>query len=360
MVSTVIEHIVDALFVVFIFSPLVVCYWNSTWNLIGLYLLPSNKIASGWISVAISIVLMVASFFTQDVLNKYVKKEKYVSFYLVSRLFTYVMSFSQVSNWRGIWELLNLYIGITIPGSLTILGIGTVGLIALRSYRNVLTPPGAWVLDVDTDNHFTIIHLFGTKKGSVLYVIDVLFGVVVVSTLVVLVWRGQWMVLQLSISPNNDLWRGIIVFSVGNVLVVTLIVTQFPARKLAGHLHTTHPLLQIVFEDACVLLVCFSAVCYWHGLWALLDVMVIGYDPNLTQWLLHALGFGGLMLLRVCRSLQFMGYNFDGEYPEGIGLVQTPSYCNTILASLCRREALSQAIHKTATTETTFSLPDSE
>ncbi|XP_046548244.1 uncharacterized protein LOC124258223 [Haliotis rubra] len=256
------EHIVDSVFMLFIFSPLVVCYWNSTWNLAELYLLPSNKIASaltslaisiilmvasyftqdflneetqhdyldctlqlyqnkiasGWISVAISIVLMVASFFTQDVLNKYVKKEKYVSFYLVSRLFTYVMSFSQVSNWRGIWELLNLYIGMTMPGSLTTLAIGTVGLVALRSYRNVLTPPGAWVLDVETNNYFTI-HLFGTKKGSVLYVIHVLFGVAVVSTLVVLVWWGQWMVLQLSISPNNDLWRGIIVFSV--VLCVT-------------------------------------------------------------------------------------------------------------------------------------------
>ncbi|XP_071094617.1 uncharacterized protein [Haliotis cracherodii] len=261
------------------------------------------------------------------------------------------MSFAFVINWRGIWGLLDAYIGITMPGSLITLAIGTVGLIVLRSYRNVLTPPGAWDLDIDTDNHFTIMHPFRSKKGSVLYVLDFLFGVVVVSTLVVLVWRGQWRVLQLTVTPNNDLWRGIIVFSGGNVLVIILIVTQFPARKLAGHLHATHPFLQIVFEDACVVLVCFSSVCYWLGLWTLLDLMTTGYDPNLTQWLIHALGFGGLMMLRVCRSLQFMGYSYDGEFPEGIGLVQTPSYCGEIL---CKREALSEAIPLTASTKTLY------
>lgn len=39
-----------------------------------------------------------------------------------------------------------------------------------------------------------------------LYILDCLFSVLIVGTLVVFVWRGAWILLDIFIFPDNEIW----------------------------------------------------------------------------------------------------------------------------------------------------------
>ncbi|XP_046575342.1 uncharacterized protein LOC124283347 [Haliotis rubra] len=325
------ERAIDIALVLFLFSPLVICYWSSTWTILDLYLFPSNQITSGWVSVCVSISIMGMTFLVQSRLNGYIRPEQPVRYVIVTRIYTYVTAFAFVNNWRGLWMLMDTYSGVTLTGACWNLFGGVTGLVLLRAYRNVLAPPGAWSLDVNTETHFTVLTLFRSKRGGIFNVIDVVFCVTVVSTFVLLVWRGKWLLLQLSLALvlSNNLWQAVITTAAAHVLQLVLYITQFPARKLSAYLHTERPILQVVFDNVWVFITCYSSVMYWQGMWTLARLLLEGSPPDLTQWLIHIIAFGGLMVLRLSTTLQFPGYFIDGEFPQG--LVLTPPYVSTFL-----------------------------
>ncbi|XP_046333314.2 uncharacterized protein LOC124116128 [Haliotis rufescens] len=331
MATSITERATDIVLVLFLFSPLVICYWSSTWAILDTYLFPSNQTTSGSVSVTVSIIIMGMTFVMQSRLNGCIKPGHPVKNVIVTRIYSYVTAFAIVNNWRGIWMLLDRYTGVTMIGACWNLIGGVMGLVLMRAYRNTLAPPGAWSLDVNTGTPFTVVTLFRSERGSILHLVDVVFSVTVVSSLVLLTWRGKWQLLQLSLTLalNNDFWQVAVTAGAGNALLLLLCITEFPARKLSAYLNRKRPILQVVFEDVLVFITCYMSVMYWQGMWDLLRLLLKGSDSNLTQWLIHILGFGGLMVLRLSRTLQFSGFFIDGEFPEG--LVLTPAYVSTLL-----------------------------
>ncbi|XP_067686903.1 uncharacterized protein [Haliotis asinina] len=327
------ERAIDIALVLFFFSPLVICYWSSTWTILDLYLFPSNQIVSGWVSVGVSVSIMGMTFLLQSRLNGCIRPEQPVRYVIVTRIYTYVTAFAVVNNWRGLWVLMDTYSGITLPGACWNLVGGVTGLVLLRGYRNILAPPGAWSLDVNTETHFTVLTLFRSKSGGILHVIDVVFCVTVVSTLVLLVWRGKWLLLQLSLALvlSNKLHQAVLTTVAAHVLQLVLCITQFPARKLSAYLHKERPILQVVYDNVCVFIICYTSVMYWQGMWNLARLLLEDSPPDLTQWLIHIIGFGGLMVLRLSTTIQFPGYFIDGEFPQGV--VLTPAYVSTFFTT---------------------------
>ncbi len=169
------------------------------------------------------------------------------------------------------------------------------------------------------------------QKGTVVYLLDVLVGVLVLDTLNVAVWRGLWLLLKLTITPDSLEWRGLIVFTTSHLIMISVIILQYPARKLTTELHSSHPWLQILFEDVFITVAFAGSLMYWLGLWELLTVLFKGHHPHLAQWMLHIVGYGVLTALRVSTSLQFKGYFIDGEFPQGMGIIQTPNYYRTFM-----------------------------
>lgn len=110
--------------------------------------------------------------------------------------------------------------------------IGVTGLIWLHAFRNIMAPPLVIIVD-DPEEYFTfptmfrtlvmllslylsktfwacsLIPLFVGKKDSKqrhLIALDGLFSVTVVGSLVVLVWRGAFLLLDLVMFPEDVEW----------------------------------------------------------------------------------------------------------------------------------------------------------
>lgn len=153
----------DYLFAAFVLAPAVIGYWRGTWNLMDDYLFPQNELYSAAASMAIGYVGNCALIFVQSMLERRFKPQrKRLTFYVVSRAYTYVYGAICVSGFRGAWKLLDLQTPMTTTFVCSSLLLAAIALGFGRTIRNISAVPFVCVTD-KCEGYFEVPTMFKTS-----------------------------------------------------------------------------------------------------------------------------------------------------------------------------------------------------
>ncbi|XP_061729734.1 uncharacterized protein LOC133534580 isoform X2 [Cydia pomonella] len=308
-------ELADALFASIVVAPAVVAYWKATWTLMDLYVLPENSVGSAAVCTAFGFCCDLLFCLTQNHLSRYLCPDRgRLTYYVLSRLYTCLAGVACVGAWRGAWNLLNECTGDSAKTLLSTTAAATLSLAALRSLRNICAAPFAVAVDTPQD-YFDVPTMFRTStRETALYVLDCVFSVAVVGSLVVFVWRGSWALLDMFLFPDDQLrscWTSLLV---GYALVVATFALQAPVRWAAARLHGAARLL---LADVYHLVSFLATVNVWRGVWGLLDIYLFPDSPKISNWCTHIVSLTLLILLNCSNSIIVRGVYIDGEEPAG-------------------------------------------
>ncbi|XP_057335155.1 uncharacterized protein LOC130673960 [Microplitis mediator] len=308
--------ILDAIFSAFVAAPAVVGYWRGTWSLSDTYIYPEDPFWSN----ATSMILGYGGLFffnvIQHFLNDFLHPDKHrLLYYFGSRIYTAIFGFCCVNAWRGGWHVLHLY---TEQNPNTVIATTAVALIALglmKGIRNISAPPFSLSLD-SHPGYFEVPTMFriDNTRDWTLYVLDCAFSVGIVGTLVVFVWRGIWVLLDLHLFPDNREYSSICSLIIGYVIVAVTFCLQPVMRYACSRLQG---LARLLAADAFLLLSFIGTVNVWRGIWSMLDLWFIPEDPELSCWITHVGCFVFLGLLNCSNSILVRGVYIDAEEEEG-------------------------------------------
>ncbi|XP_046962342.1 uncharacterized protein LOC124531845 isoform X1 [Vanessa cardui] len=317
----------DAVFSSFVVAPQVVCVWRGIWGIMDLYphLFPYAQIFVLGIIIHISFAL-VRSYLLSRSRDAWGEGRagRWLRERFVSKVYTYVFILSNIMHWRGGWGLLDMFVAHVVPekdnchrpvliGAVTLLCYLIT--ICFRSSRNILASPYFLVLDGKEATYiFTTRFQSKSSRETALYILDCVFSVTVVGSLVVFVWRGSWALLDIFLYPDDQIksfWTSLVV---GYAIVVVTFATQVPMRWAVGKLQGAPRLL---VADLYHLVSFLATVNVWRAVWGLMDVYFFPDTPKLSNWCSHIISLSLLILLNCSNSILVRGVYIDAEEPAG-------------------------------------------
>uniref|UniRef100_A0A336M7R6 CSON013295 protein n=1 Tax=Culicoides sonorensis TaxID=179676 RepID=A0A336M7R6_CULSO len=217
--------------------------------------------------------------------------------------------------WRGGWQLLDLYTPHVTWHVLATVIVSVLALSLLKSLRNISAAPFVCVNDDQTE-YFDVPTLFrkGGSRDPGLYVLDCLFSVLVIGTLVVFVWRGLWVFLDLELFPNNPIyssWGSVLIgYSVVAVTFALQPVMKWTCDRLDGW-------RRVAAADIFLFFSFIGTINVWRGVWHVLDNYFLTDDKLLGDWITHGVSMILLILLNCSNSVLVRGVYIDAEEPAG-------------------------------------------
>ncbi|RZC35421.1 uncharacterized protein BDFB_008748 [Asbolus verrucosus] len=308
--------ILDVLFSLIIVAPLVVGYWRSVWELMAIYVYPEDVLLSSYISTGIGIVGHLIFMLPQHTFERYLHPDRNrILFYVMSRIYTVCFAFICVNGWRGPWQLLDMYTKNEVLTVLAPTAVGIVALAAMRALRNVSAPPFSVVTD-SVKGYFEVLTMFrvAMSEKTSLYILDCLFSVLVIGTLVVFVWRGAWALIDIFLFPENEVWSAWSSLIVGYTAVAIAFMLQPFMRWLCDRVTGVTRLLA---ADLFLILSLIGTVNVWRGIWNLLNIYLLPDNLELSCWITHWICLIILILLGCSNSLLVRGVYIDAEEPAG-------------------------------------------
>uniref|UniRef100_A0A182T2G2 Uncharacterized protein n=1 Tax=Anopheles maculatus TaxID=74869 RepID=A0A182T2G2_9DIPT len=159
-----VPDIVNNIYAALVIGPLVICHWRGTWNLLDMLLFPEDEVLR-------MITLLVAGlgghlFFMllQTTLQRWLDVDKRpVSFYLLSRVYTYIYGAMCVSTWRGGWILIDRY---SPPSLVFFIEASIVALLLLGSVQSFCNVAGAPFVNDSPDGYFDVPTYFKSKLSD--------------------------------------------------------------------------------------------------------------------------------------------------------------------------------------------------
>ncbi|KAI8042957.1 uncharacterized protein LOC128262915 [Drosophila gunungcola] len=309
-------ELLDMLLSCLVVAPCVIAYWRGTWELMGVYLFPRSLPLSAMASFLIGGLGHFLFTVTQNFFKEHVHPDRRrLTYYTVSRLYTAVFGIVCVNMWRGAWLLCDW---LTSIDSLMIVSVVTaialVFLVATRTLRNLGAAPYTVTMDHKSD-YFEVDTMFkipGFHQPG-LYVLDTLFSVFVIGSLVVIAWRGVWGIFDLLLFPADrakSAWGSLLIGYL-TVFVTFLIhpLMRYVCRRISG-------IPKLIICDIYYLMTFFGAVNAWRGIWNLLDVYLYPDNRLLSFWLTHLVPFLLLAALKCSNSILVRGVFIDAE---GVG-----------------------------------------
>lgn len=156
----------DALFASVVVAPGVVTYWKSSWTLMDIYVLPDNPVSSAAACASFGLCCSLLFSVFQSQLSKHLSPERgRLTYYVLSRLCTYIAGVACVGAWRGVWNLLNECTGDSARTLLSTTAAATLSLAALRALRNICAAPFTVAVDSPQD-YFDVPTMFRTVGKS--------------------------------------------------------------------------------------------------------------------------------------------------------------------------------------------------
>ncbi|GLV32535.1 fuseless [Carabus blaptoides fortunei] len=278
--------VLDTVFSALVVAPAVVGYWRSTWALTTFYLYPQYPLKSAVISLGIGIGGHLVFGISQHTLARQFHPDKHrILYYAASRLYTACYAFTCVNSWRAAWEFLDRY---TEGESTTVLAttfVSVIVLAAMRGLRNVSAAPFSIAMDY-VHGYFEVPTMFKTTSSdkTSLYILDCLFSVFVIGTLVVFVWRGAWILLDLFIYPQDFKWSSWISLILGYTIVAMAFSMQPAMRWLCDR---CVGVTRVIVADAFLLFSVIGTINVWRGIWNLLDIYFLPDHPEISCWITH-------------------------------------------------------------------------
>ncbi|XP_073949821.1 transmembrane protein fuseless isoform X2 [Choristoneura fumiferana] len=318
----------DAVFSCFVVAPLVVGVWRGTWGLMEIHreLFPYAQSYTLAIVIHVCFALLRSYLLARSAgawradggAGRWLRERA------LSRIYTYIFILSNIMHWRGGWGLFDAAVAIVAPKADHHHRPATIALftllfyscaVALRSSRNILASPCFLVTDGKEPTYiFSTRFKITSTRETALYVLDCVFSVAVVGSLVVFVWRGSWALLDIFLFPDDAVrscWTSVVV---GYGLVIATFALQAPVRWAAARLHGAFRLL---LADVYHLLSFLATVNVWRGLWGLLDIYLFPDVPKISNWTTHIVSLTLLILLNCSNSILVRGVYIDGEEPAG-------------------------------------------
>ncbi|XP_060863733.1 uncharacterized protein LOC132940260 isoform X2 [Metopolophium dirhodum] len=329
---------VDAALSTAVITPIVVTYWRITWKLMDIYILPGHQVWSTIASVGIGFIGLFIFTLFQHRFKGYLKPRKHtVIYYVMSRSYTAAFAYSCVNSWRGIWNIMDEVTGTRPPVIAASVVIGICSLASMKTLRNIIAPPIAILTD-NYDGYFEVPTLFriGVRDGtgSWLYVLDSFFSVCIIGSLVVIVWRGVWSLMDNYLYPDDYNTSAILSLVIGYSVVLLAFALQPAIKKLVNKVNGFK---RILFVDVYLLFSFFGAVNVWRGVWAMLDIHFIPDAPITSYWVSHIACFGFLVLLNSSNSILVRGVYIDAE-EDGTQCVDFPCYYVRLLVQKRKRK----------------------
>uniref|UniRef100_V5GWX0 Uncharacterized protein n=1 Tax=Anoplophora glabripennis TaxID=217634 RepID=V5GWX0_ANOGL len=219
----------DTLISIFVVTPCVVGCWRGISQIMDMY----EKYFPAWESFSLGMATHIVLALGQDVFHYVVVEKK--SKHPVLRLFAwflmkfYITTFNVISNmiWRAGWILFDRYCGLQnskfgsamSEGSSSAIWftiVCTLILFCLKGLKNTMSPPFSIALDSKDEVFlFSTRYIYKMGEKTSLYILDCLFSVLIVGTLVVFVWRGGWALLDIFVFPEDDVlsaWASLVSF----------------------------------------------------------------------------------------------------------------------------------------------------
>ncbi|XP_065207205.1 uncharacterized protein fusl isoform X2 [Planococcus citri] len=320
--------VLDICFSCLIIAPLVVTFWCSTWIALS-KIFVFQPLISVYISVTFGFTVLISFtalqkqlqvLFSEHIGNRFL-------YFFSSRLYTQIFGIASVSSWYGVWNAFDTLTGGNIKITVVIVLISYVGLFCTKTVRNITSSPFALITD-RRQGYFDVPTLFQWsniwKKNKFLYILDSIFSVFIVGTLVILVWRGAWCLLDQTIFPGNEtyLLSGWISLGIGYSIVFATFALQ---RFMKILIRMYHGWKRLVIIDTYVVISFCGTINIWRGIWILLEEYV-NLENSLTNCvILHFLSFFILVIFNSSNTLLVRGVYIDAE-ENGEDCVEFPCY----------------------------------
>jgi hypothetical protein len=152
-------YLIDVLLTAFIFTPIVVFYWASTWDIIFVYILPKEFLLSCLVTFIFTNWILSFSYLFQNKLQSYYDKipsynDLFKRKFLVRFVYTYFLAAAYVSQWRTYWDIYSYY-----TDKVPFYYFAFLSMIALLLYRYILKKSIAYYIKsvpfyLDKDDNF--------------------------------------------------------------------------------------------------------------------------------------------------------------------------------------------------------------
>ncbi|KAF6207527.1 hypothetical protein GE061_015973 [Apolygus lucorum] len=307
----------------FLIAPLVVSYWRGTFGLMDILVYPEDPFKSSVVSCVIGYAGTSVLTMLQDVLDRSLHPNTHrITYYAFSRLYTALFSFICVNHWRGGWMLLEHFTG-TEPHTVAIITSASIVLLMLtKTLRNLSAPPFAIATD-RREGYFEVPRAFKYSTQNLgWYLLDCVFSVCVVGSLVVSVWRGLWSLLEIYLYPGEPAKSALASMAIGYALV---------SRDIPSAAFDIY------------LLISFSGtINVWRGIWNCLNHFFLPNLPLLSFFITHSLCFLLLVLINSSNSILVRGVYFDCQ-EDGEQCVDFPCYYIRLFFQERRKKKLLRA-----------------
>ncbi|XP_034256969.1 uncharacterized protein LOC117654443 isoform X3 [Thrips palmi] len=330
-------HGLDMLVSMFLMAPAVVSYWRGTWALMDHYVFPDQPNLSNLVSVAIGAGCHTLFTMVQHPLERHLHPDKHrLMYYVLSRVYTALFSFGCVNSFRGVWKALDEHTGLNPATVAALTAVPVVALGCMRALRNISAPPFVIVTD-NHENYFQVPTMFHTSsRQTLLYILDCLFSVLVVHTLVVFVWRGGWCIFDIYLFPRHYAWSAWGSLTLGYCITIVAFSLQPCMMSVVQRMSGC---CRVLVVDMYHLFSFVGTVNVWRGVWNLLNHYLLPGNPVASYWISHLLPFLLLVLLNSANSILVRGVYIDAE-EEGGQCVEFPIYYLRLFFQNRRRKKL--------------------
>jgi hypothetical protein len=144
--------VTDALLSLFVFFPLAILHWRGTWGLQDVYFAPNDIFMSSYLSLGAGVIGSLIVYTWQPFFHATVSPSDGVPYLIASRLHLYVCGWITMCYWRGVWNLMDLYLTEAWQNSVLLMAVCQLFTLATRMSRNnVGLPVSIPMLDTDDD-----------------------------------------------------------------------------------------------------------------------------------------------------------------------------------------------------------------
>lgn len=305
--------LLDYLLSILVVTPLVVVYWCGIWRLLDALVLPESPIISGWVTFICGQLLMLWFHLMQESFDALGKGNPHL-FLIVSRTYTKVMGLAVIAQWRGVWLLLDLYTDVSLPSSLSSLGVGLAGLVIAGSLSTVPNAPPFVFLPDMQEGYFSCPSRFNTSPAKALWPFfwDNILTVAVFQPLLISAWRGLWSLLDIIQDPD-DLERSARMSLFSGTLVTLLLYASQPLAAFISR--NLGRVCRRVFEGIWNLAATYATIAVWRGIWMIVDECLA--DDILSYALAAVASICVLQTFYAANNVLTRGVVVDGDKDDG-------------------------------------------
>ncbi|XP_072760947.1 uncharacterized protein [Anoplolepis gracilipes] len=258
--------LLDILISASMIAPLTIGFWRGVWTSMDL----RTQLFPGWLCFTFGAALHVAlAIFKNRFHDLYTNKwaelnwRKRLPYYMLRILYTYTFGVACITHWRGGWIIIDNYLFMHVWITTALMCSLLACLAVLRCIRNLIATP--FIIFIDVPHYvfrFPTRYNVNTRDWS-LYLLDCAFSVGVVGTLVIFVWRGFWILIDIYLFPENPKCSAVGSLAIGYFIVAVTFCLQPLMRYVCARLQG---LVLLVVADAFLLLSFLGTVNVWRAI----------------------------------------------------------------------------------------------